>query len=131
MEKIRELCYSDMRAHPCSVEYSYTNNLQNVHEITRSNVEIYPDYKKKEDYKVTSDIAILVLNDPIVITNSIRPICLPVNANKLYTNRKATVIGWGSPHRNNTEPLSDKLKELDLHSISNRKCKTTYPFIKR
>lgn len=42
-----------------------------------------------------NDVAILTLNEPVEFTETIRPICLPSGAN-LYSNKNATVIGWGS-----------------------------------
>ncbi|RWS17095.1 hypothetical protein B4U79_05990, partial [Dinothrombium tinctorium] len=53
---------------------------------------------RHKDYNKTTqknDIAILVLNRQVKLTNKIHPICLPAE-NRDYTGKYATVVGWGA-----------------------------------
>ena len=42
-----------------------------------------------------NDVAILVLDSPLIYSNNIRPICLPSDPMKTYANGFATATGWG------------------------------------
>lgn len=52
---------------------------------------------------VEYDIALLKLSEPLSFENkAVRPVCLPCNANNMYTGMTATAAGWGMTDEYNT-----------------------------
>jgi hypothetical protein len=65
-----------------------------------------------------ADIAIVLLNNEIIFTQSIQPICLPrVNSN-VY-NVKGTVVGYGFAEG---RILPDRQKHVVISSVEDRVC---------
>ncbi|XP_063629952.1 transmembrane protease serine 9-like [Cydia splendana] len=67
------------------------------------------------------DIALLRLNQPVNITDTIKPICLPHSDDATYVGVKAIAAGWGSvtEQRNHSCVLND----VELPVLSNDVCK--------
>jgi len=92
----------------------------------------HPDYKKG-DPNILNDIAILHLERPVRLTNTIRPVCLPTpktsaekQAEVEDTNlesKSLTVIGWG---RTESVARPDKLQELELKLVDRNECQSAY-----
>ena len=97
--------------------------------LTVSNIRIYPDFVHDHDFKTKSDVAILTLTDPVVLNSKVCPICLPVDPSELYNEREVTVTGWGLSDVNNVGPVSDKLREVTIRTITNNQCRKTWNFI--
>ena len=52
---------------------------------------------KKKTFKHSSDVAVLTLEKPLVLSPQINPICLPsvAEAGETYEGKEAIVAGWG------------------------------------
>ena len=42
------------------------------------------------------DVAILILEKPIIYSDTVGPVCLPTTTTTMYENQPAKVIGWGT-----------------------------------
>ena len=96
-------------------------------------IEVYPSYNQQLElgFKYNSDVAILTLEEPVLLTSKINPICLPSLSisDQSYLGMSATVAGWGLTEKEETSV--DQLMSVDLPVISNKKCRTFYNWIKR
>jgi len=87
--------------------------------------------KNHEDYNdVTfeNDIAIIKLDRPAILSNSVWPICLPP-ASERFTNRRAFVIGWGTIYFGG--PVSSTLQEVNVRVWEPSECKKNYATLDR
>ena len=96
-------------------------------------IEVYPSYNQQleQGFKYNSDIAILTLEEPVLLTSKVNPICLPPvsGSDQTYEGVTATVAGWGLTETGETS--TDQLMSVDLPVMSNKKCRTFYNWIKR
>ena len=95
-------------------------------------IDIFPAYNQHIDlgFKYNSDVAILTLEDRVLLTYTVNPICLPYlsGSEKTYVGMTATVAGWGVTETEETS--TDQLMSVDLPVISKKKCRTFYNWIK-
>lgn len=68
-----------------------------------------------------NDIALLILDQPVIMTGYIRPVCLPPAID--FTGLTCTVTGWGK--NNPGGQFSNKLKEVDVPVMDNERCQNT------
>lgn len=102
------------------------HNLQNsASEQGVQDVSVKLVVKHKEFTMETlhSDIAILVLKEPIRYTNTIKPVCLP-SGKQSYAGKKGTVVGWGLLSERGSRPTV--LQELTMEIWDNARCSSTY-----
>ena len=96
-------------------------------------IEVYPSYNQQleKGFKYNSDIAVLTLEEPVLLTSKINPICLPplTESDQTYEGKTATVAGWGLTETGKTS--TDQLMSVDIPIISNQRCRTFYNWIKR
>ena len=95
-------------------------------------IEILPHYPNTEDgYRYMADIAIITLEESLLLSTKINPICLPsiTDTSKTYEGVTATVAGWGKTETGKTS--TDQLLKVDVPIISNTECKSTYQWLKR
>ena len=109
--------------------HSVQKSLSNF--LTLSKIETYPGYNTTDSFISSSDVAILTLERKLTFNSTIRPICLPVDASKLYTGAEATVIGWGLQDANNQGPNADRLHEVNVTVVDNNHCKQKWNFVKK
>ncbi|XP_060802224.1 trypsin-1-like [Amyelois transitella] len=69
------------------------------------------------------DIALLRLNLPVVTSDVIKPICLPLNDDETYVGVKAIATGWGSVTESKNQ--SCVLLEVELPILSNEECRSS------
>ena len=89
-------------------------------------IELNPYYT---DYRHSSDVAVLTLEKPLVLTPEVNPICLPSfdATDETYEGNTAIVAGWGLTE---TGQSSEKqLMHVKIPIISNTQCKTFYSWI--
>ncbi|KAK6627833.1 hypothetical protein RUM44_010312 [Polyplax serrata] len=70
-----------------------------------------------------NDIALLRLNDRVPINDHIRPICLPLRTDNLYTDVVATATGWGTLKEDGIPSCS--LQKVNLRVMSNQECRNS------
>ena len=97
-------------------------------------IEIYPFYNSLPDgngFRHDPDIAILTLEQPLLLNSKINPICLPsvTESSKSYAGLTATVAGWGVTQAG--QESTDQLLKVDVPVIPNDECKKFYQWIKR
>ncbi|XP_030036124.1 trypsin-1 [Manduca sexta] len=69
------------------------------------------------------DIAVLRMHDRVTITDTVKPVCLPVNDDNSYEGIKAIAAGWGSTAEQKNH--SCVLQDVELPVLSNEQCKKT------
>ena len=99
-------------------------------------IELYPLYEildkaMNKTWKHSSDVAILTLEKPIVLSPKINPICLPSDAEamKTYVGKEAIAAGWGVTESGNTS--MQQQMQVKIPIISNDECQTFYNWISR
>ena len=97
-------------------------------------IEIPPFYRNY--YQHDPDVAVLTLEEPLLLNYKITPICLPSidDAIKTYDGVTATVAGWGNTQTRRTSThvtSTDQLLKVDVPVLSNRECQEFYRWIKR
>ncbi|KAG5682292.1 hypothetical protein PVAND_011652 [Polypedilum vanderplanki] len=76
---------------------------------------------------ISNDISIIKLDRILPVTNSIRPVCIPLNdalRTKNYTGLMAWVAGWGSTSFGG--PASATLQEVQLPIVATADCSFNY-----
>ena len=96
-------------------------------------IEIYQFYQENIDngWKQNPDIAVITLEEPLLLSSRIIPICLPsiADTSKTYEGVTATVAGWGKTQTGKTS--TDQLLKVDVPILANTECKSTYQWLKR
>uniref|UniRef100_A0A2A4IYT6 Peptidase S1 domain-containing protein n=1 Tax=Heliothis virescens TaxID=7102 RepID=A0A2A4IYT6_HELVI len=67
------------------------------------------------------DIALLRLHRPVVITDTVKPVCLPKNDDVTYAGVNAIAAGWGTVGEGKNH--SCYLQEVELPILSNEACR--------
>ena len=111
-------------------------------ELKRSNyrflfkIEIFPLYEildktMDKTFKYSSDVAVLTLDKPLVLSPQINPICLPsvAEAGETYEGKEAIVSGWGVTETGETSV--EQQMEVKIPIISNSQCRAFYDWIGR
>ena len=86
-----------------------------------SNITEHPDYNHTT---ADMDVSILTLTDPLNISTTAAPICLPASNESLYINQTATVVGWGDTSHEGTP--SSILQEVNVTTMANAQCRDSY-----
>ena len=96
-------------------------------------IEIYKFYQENIDngWKQNPDIAVITLEEPLLLNSKINPICLPsiTDTSQTYEGITATMAGWGRTQTGKTS--TDQLLKVDVPISSNSECKSTYQWLKR
>ena len=95
-------------------------------------IEMFPHYPNTEDgYRYMADIAVITLEEPLLLSTKINPICLPsiTDTSQTYEGVTATVAGWGKTETGKNS--TDQLLKVDVPILSNTECKSTYQWLKR
>merc|ERR1712110_103473 len=94
-------------------------------------IEVFPFYQNTVDgYRYNSDIAVITLEEPLLLSIKINPICLPSisDTSQTYEGVTASVAGWGKTETGKTS--TDQLLKVDVPILSNTECKSTYQWLK-
>ena len=96
-------------------------------------IEIYPFYQENIDngWRHNPDIAIITLEEPLLLSSKINPICLPsiTDTSKTYEGVTATVAGWGKTETGKTS--TNQLLKVEDPVLSNKECQAFYNWLKR
>ncbi|XP_073916406.1 transmembrane protease serine 9 isoform X2 [Castor canadensis] len=79
--------------------------------------------------RMSNDIALLKLRDPIFWSPLIQPICLPTNNFKPIIGSICWVIGWGHKGRKETSESPYNVQDLSVRIINNDICNHRYQFL--
>ncbi|XP_065083227.1 trypsin-1-like [Ochlerotatus camptorhynchus] len=91
-------------------------------ETITSKVERVIKHNGYNSNNYNSDIAVLKLENKIMFSDKIRPVCLP-SAKKSFTGQEGIVTGWGATSENGQ--ISVNLQEVTVPIMSNADCKKT------
>jgi len=91
-------------------------------------VQSMKNHENYNDVTFENDIAIIKLDRPAILSNSVWPICLPP-ASERFTNRRAFVIGWGTIYFGG--PVSSTLQEVNVRVWEPSECKKNYATLDR
>jgi len=101
----------------------YTNDGQ-YNRVALSAITDHPGYNSNN---MDNDFSILTLAEPVTLSGSIRPACLPWDTSKTYAGEKVTVTGWGTLTSGGNQPTS--LQEVDVTVTTNAVCNQAYGII--
>lgn len=87
-----------------------------------SDILIHPNFTALQFYD-TSDVAIMKTDRPIIFSDKVRPICLPLARGITYEYEKATIAGWGRMWSGGTN--SRRLQETKVSIQSQDQCSKT------
>ena len=105
-------------------EHDTTDSVADIRTI--SAITDHPNYN---DGTLENDYSILTLSNPVTFNKQMAPVCLPADTSVLYTNKMATVTGWGTTSSGGS--LSPRLLEVNVNVTSNADCNVAYGNIKR
>ena len=96
-------------------------------------IEIYPAYNlaMNHAYRYNSDIAVLTLEKPVLLSEKVNTICLPSfsESRETHEGTNATVTGWGLTEKGVAS--TDQLLSVEVPIISNTQCRKSYQWIRR
>ena len=95
-------------------------------------IEIFPYYPNTEDgYRYLADIAVITLEEPLLLSTKINPICLPsiTDTSQTYEGVTATVAGWGKTETG--KKSTDQLLKVEVPILTRKDCQAFHPWIKR
>lgn len=112
-----------MRTDPDCMTYSTTKKCADpiqTFDSSQFKTIIHPDYNKAT---AENDIALIILNEPVKLSESISPICLPFDNEEIPESIE--VIGFGTNEKNR-KPFSNILMQIRVDVISNEDCLDRY-----
>lgn len=95
----------------------------NEQQLHLSYIVMHPQYR---EIGFVNDIALLRTQQPALLTNFVRPACLPSANSIIQDGRQCTVLGWGQLQEVERR-FPDTLQEVDLPLISTRRCRRIAP----
>ncbi|KAE8578188.1 hypothetical protein XENTR_v10023384, partial [Xenopus tropicalis] len=84
---------------------------------------VHPRYDK---YSSINDISLLELENEVVLTDAIIPVCLPTAAVTFPTGLKCWATGWGAILPGADPPSPRVLREVEVKMMSNDRCNTLF-----
>lgn len=105
---------------------SDTNEAGSVNSLV-SDIIIHDDWNST-DWRFHADIAIVVMTDSIVFSNTIQPVCLP-QQNYNEPSMIGTVVGWGKSEHSGFKQFDDTPSKVDIPAINASHCFVTFPKI--
>ncbi|XP_062382938.1 transmembrane protease serine 9-like [Sardina pilchardus] len=79
----------------------------------------HPDYNKNT---FNYDIALMKLDEPVIFTDYIRPICLSSSASSFHNATNCWTTGWGNVGAGESLPAPQTLQEVELNVVGNNEC---------
>lgn len=83
----------------------------------------HPKYNERHS---NNDIAIITLDEPLQLSDKVKPIALPKAGEMLTEGTKITVTGWGRKAEGDDHPLPDILQSVQIPFITPDKCSKLY-----
>lgn len=80
------------------------------------------------DWRYHSDIAVVVLIDSMLYSDTIQPVCLPqLSYDDVFGT--GTVVGWGKSERSGYNNYDDTPNKVKLPIVNGTYCLTTFPLL--
>ncbi|XP_029463800.1 transmembrane protease serine 9-like [Rhinatrema bivittatum] len=111
--------------HVCLGAYQLLNNAANPHVVcsTLRQVIINPSYKNEGS---SGDIALVELENPVMFTSYILPVCLSASPVPFLPGMKCWVTGWGNIQDGVPLPPPQTLQKVPVHLIDGKMCDFMY-----
>ncbi|XP_046457592.1 chymotrypsinogen A-like [Daphnia pulex] len=95
-------------------------------QMTRRISKLYL-HSKYNAANYANDIAIIILDSPVVISRSVAPACLPPASSDpdQYADKKAIILGWGTADINTP---SENLLQAKVDLVANSECRSDSDF---
>lgn len=88
-------------------------------------VKLHPNYAELEN-NMENNVALVFTKNSISFYPHIRPVCLPVDENTKYNEKKCVVAGWGKSRFNDKTKNVLILKEIELPIYNRQRCEENY-----
>ncbi|XP_043835237.1 serine protease 42-like [Dromiciops gliroides] len=88
---------------------------------TVKDILIHPAYS--ELLYIRNDLALIRLDSPVKLSQTIQPICLPSNKFSLKNGTRCWVAGWGKTEEDQDFTKPHPLQEADLYILERNDCK--------
>ncbi|XP_030764109.1 brachyurin-like [Sitophilus oryzae] len=95
---------------------------ENATQIASSNIILHPLWQRNI---LLHDIALIILNEPITLSDRIGIVDLPTQLTDSYIGETVLVSGWGRPS-DSSNSISPILREVTNEIISNYPCRLAY-----
>uniref|UniRef100_A0A1A9ZRH0 Peptidase S1 domain-containing protein n=1 Tax=Glossina pallidipes TaxID=7398 RepID=A0A1A9ZRH0_GLOPL len=99
------------------LEHSRRNSSAHVIDRKVSQVFIHEKYSTRN---FDNDIGVLRLDEPIVMSDMLRPVCMP-EENRGYEDEEAIITGWGAVREGG--PVAETLQEVRVPIWSQEECR--------
>lgn len=93
-------------------------------QFTRIGVSAILDDPLYNDQNMRYDFSILTLSQPVTLSTSVSPACLPSDRDQSWAGQVATVSGWGTLSSGGNQP--SVLMEVDVTVQTNAQCTQVY-----
>ena len=93
-------------------------------QFTRIGVSAILDDPLYNTQNMRYDFSILTLAQPVTLSSTVSPACLPADRTKTYAGQLATVTGWGTLSSGGNQPAT--LQEVDVTVQTNAQCAQAY-----
>ena len=93
--------------------------------------KFYQETNNNDGWKHNPDIAVITLEEPLLLSTKINPICLPsiTDTSQTYEGVTATVAGWGKTETG--KKSTDQLLKVEVPILTRKDCQAFHPWIKR
>uniref|UniRef100_A0A1A9VEE8 Peptidase S1 domain-containing protein n=1 Tax=Glossina austeni TaxID=7395 RepID=A0A1A9VEE8_GLOAU len=99
------------------LEHSRRNSSAHVIDRKVSQVFIHEKYSTRN---FDNDIGVLRLDEPIIMSDMLRPVCMP-EENRGYEHEEAIITGWGATREGG--PVAETLQEVRVPILSQEECR--------
>ncbi|GAB1300713.1 Mast cell protease-11 [Apodemus speciosus] len=86
----------------------------------------HPKFSEKLSAPGGADIALLKLDTPVVLSEHVRLVSLPVASQRISSKKTCWVAGWGDIENHRPLPLPYHLREVEVPIVDNRDCEQKY-----
>ncbi|XP_025201404.1 uncharacterized protein LOC112598950 [Melanaphis sacchari] len=100
-------------------DYDLTTENETEHQARKVSRVLF--HSHFHPFLLANDIALLQLDRPADMSDTVRPVCLPFTDGDSYVGQKGTVVGWGITEFPAGDP-SPTLQKLSVEVLSNFQC---------
>ena len=117
-------CTAAMGSDPSRIAVIVGEHRTDDNQFTRIGVSAILDDPLYNTQNMRYDFSILTLAQPVTISSTVAPACLPADRAKTYAGQLATVTGWGTLSSGGNQPAT--LQEVDVTVQTNAQCAQAY-----
>jgi len=88
-------------------------------------ITIHPNFTKINGNTPESDIALIRLQQPVILSNKMKKVDLPVQGATVAEDKKVAISGWGKLDENDAD-FPELLHKANMRVVSHDKCRSIY-----